>query len=79
MTILRPMDWIFPVAGGPFGAVSDEKFRSHWEVPTEVPAEFPAPAAVESAPNPVAVVPETVTPEEGVSDAPVADGAPDAA
>ena len=38
MKVLQKGDWVFPVRGGPFGVASDEKFRSHWEVPVHVEA-----------------------------------------
>lgn len=43
LTALRPGDWIYPIFGGPFGVVSDEKFRGGYEVPAEpvVPADEP--------------------------------------
>lgn len=56
MTILKAGDWVFPVAGGPFGTASDGKFRSHWEVSVPTPVALPVAVSV---PAPVAV-PELV-------------------
>lgn len=39
ITVLKTGDWIYPVFGGPFAVVSDEKFRTGFEVPP--PAEPP--------------------------------------
>lgn len=60
MTVLKPSDWIFALVGGPWGTASDEKFRSHWEVP-EV-------AAVESATAPAAPVTEPAPPPQKTLD-----------
>lgn len=34
MQVLQPGWWIYPVAGGPWGACTDEKFQASWEVPS---------------------------------------------
>ena len=54
MTVLKVGDWIFPMAGGPWGVASDARFRGSWEVPAAAPlvvaaqAEAPAIVATES-------------------------------
>lgn len=44
LTCLKPGDWIMPIVGGPFVAVSDGLFRSYFEVPPPSPGLFLVPA-----------------------------------
>ncbi len=77
MQVLAPGWWIFPVEGGPWGACTDEKFRSSWEVPdTSKPTIEELQKILDSEDN----VPVVINPDGSLTALPVAaNAAPDPA